>query len=119
MKRYINDLGAYVDSKTGLFSPDNLELPYSTQGKIGLGPNYRKALTTGAICALLALETGCACLKPAQKTELKPTKPPAVAEKPSDDEYKNLPMIERWLIKSLKEVDFGAGFMSNRNDYGL
>ena len=114
MKRYVNDLGAYMDGD--MLSPDNLE-PYCHY--IHGSPDYRKALATGAIAALLTVGAGCACLKPAQKTELKPTKPPAVAEKPSDDEYKNLPMIERWLIKSLKEVDFGAGFMSNRNDYGL
>ncbi len=74
----------------------------------------KKALIYGAVSAIAL--AGCACLKPAQKTEPKPVEPPA-AKQPSDGEYKNLPLTQQWLLKFIDGIDFGSSFTSHRNDW--
>jgi len=60
MKRYMNDLNAYVDSRTGLLSLDNLEPSMSMMDRIGgyargLGKRWKEGLMLST-----ALLLGCA-----------------------------------------------------------
>ena len=72
----------------------------------------KKALIYGAVAAIALV--GCACLKPAQKTEPKPV---TSVKQPSDHEQ-NLPRIQRWYRKHLQRA-YGsdADFMFHRNDW--
>jgi hypothetical protein len=59
----------------------------------------KKALIYGAVGAIAL--AGCACLKPAQKTEPKPT--------PANKQYEYSSAFERWLFESLRKA-FGSDF---------